>query len=51
MIKQKRQISNIVQFIRSCNSEPQPEGEVYRTEPERIKLMDKYNFKSILEVL
>lgn len=51
MIKQKRQISNIVQFIRGCNSEPQPEGGIYRTVPERIKLMDKYNLKPILEVL
>lgn len=45
-MKKKRQILNIVNFIRGYNSEPQPEGETYRTVLEQIKLIDKYNFKS-----
>ncbi len=45
-MKQKRQILNIVNFIRGYNSEPQPEGETYRTVLEQIKLIDKYNFKA-----
>lgn len=45
-MKNKRQILNIVNFIRGYNSEPQPEGETYRTVLEQIKLIDKYNFKS-----
>lgn len=42
----KRNILNIVNFIRGYNSEPQPEGETYHTVLEQIKLIDKYNFKS-----
>ena len=45
-MENKRQIINIVNFIRGYNSEPQPEGETYRTVLEQIKLIDKYNFKS-----
>lgn len=45
-MEKKRQILNIVNFIRGYNSEPQPEGETYRTVLEQIKLIDKYNFKS-----
>ena len=45
-MENKRQIINIVNFIRGYNSEPQPEGETYRTVLEKIKLIDKYNFKS-----
>lgn len=50
-MKKKRQILNIVNFICGYNSEPKPKGETYRTVPERMKLIDKYNFKSTLEAL
>lgn len=45
-MKNKRQIINIVNFIRGFDSEPMPEGETYHTVLEQIKLIDKYNFKS-----
>lgn len=45
-MEKKRQILNIVNFIRGYNSEPQPDGETYHTVLEQIKLIDKYNFKS-----
>ena len=45
-MKDRRQILNIVNFIRGYDSEPMPKGETYKTVREQIKLIDKYNFKS-----
>lgn len=45
-MENKRQIVNIVNFIRGYNSEWQPFGETYRTVKNQIKLIDKYNFKA-----
>ena len=46
MENSKRQIVNIVNFIRGYNSEWQPFGETYRTVKNQIKLIDKYGFKA-----
>lgn len=45
-MEQKKQIINIVNFIRGYNSEWQPFGETYLTVKNQIKLIDKYNFKA-----
>lgn len=45
-MEQKRQIINIVNFIRGYNSEWQPFGETYLTVKNQIKLIDQYNFKA-----
>lgn len=45
-MENKRQIINIVNFIRGYNSEMQPWGETYRTVKNQIRLIDKYNFKA-----
>lgn len=45
-MKKKRQIVNIVNFIRGFDSEPQPPLETYHTVKNQIDLIDKYNFKS-----
>ncbi|MBQ9532001.1 MAG: hypothetical protein IJR70_08010 [Eubacterium sp.] len=45
-MEKKRQIINIVNFIRGFDSEPQPELETYKTVKNQIELIDKYNFKA-----
>ncbi|MCH5314507.1 MAG: hypothetical protein J1E81_01235 [Eubacterium sp.] len=45
-MEKKRQILNIVNFIRGFDSEPQPPLETYYTVKNQIDLIDKYNFKS-----
>ncbi len=45
-MEKKRQIINIVNFIRGYNSEWQPFGETYLTVKNQIKLIDHYNFKA-----
>lgn len=45
-MKNKRQILNIVNFIRGYDSEPQPADETYRTVLEQIKLIEHYHFKA-----
>ena len=42
----KRQIINIVNFIRGYDSEPQPPLETWYTVKNQIELIDKYNFKA-----
>lgn len=42
----KRQIINIINFIRGFDSEPQPPLETYHTVQNQIELIDKYNFRS-----
>lgn len=45
-MEKKRQIVNIVNFIRGFDSEPQPPMETYYTVKNQIELIDKYNFKT-----
>lgn len=42
----KRQIVNIVNFIRGFDSEPQPKLETYYTVKNQIELIEKYGFKA-----
>lgn len=45
-MENKKQIINIINFIRGFDSEPQPPLETYYTVKNQIELIDKYNFKS-----
>lgn len=45
-MENKRQIINIVNFIRGYNSEMKPWGETYRTVKKQIELIEKYKFKA-----
>lgn len=45
-MEKKRQIVNIVNFIRGFDSEPQPPMETYYTVKNQIELLNKYGFKS-----
>lgn len=45
-MKNKRQIINIVNFIRGFDSETQPPLETYYTVKNQIKLIEKYDFKT-----
>ena len=45
-MEKKKQIINIVNFIRGFDSEPQPPLETYRTVKNQIELIDKYNFRA-----
>ena len=45
-MEKKRQIINIVNFIRGYDSEPQPPLETWYTVKNQIELIDKYNFKA-----
>lgn len=45
-MENKRQIVNIVNFIRGFDSEPQPPLETYYTVKNQIELIEKYDFKT-----